>query len=112
MFSLQFMPEGSKEQIDSFNELQRRCTSPECAARYIEAVGDFDATDIVKKVSVPTLVMHARGDLVSTFEMGQRMASAIPGARFVALQSKNHLLLENEPAAKRLFEEIELFLGR
>jgi class 3 adenylate cyclase/pimeloyl-ACP methyl ester carboxylesterase len=112
MFSLQFMPEGSKDQVDSFNELQRRSTSPECAARYMEAVGDFDVTDLLGKVRAPTLVMHARGDLRVPFDWGQQMAAGIPGAKFVALQSRNHLLLENEPAAERFFEEIRLFLGR
>jgi pimeloyl-ACP methyl ester carboxylesterase len=112
MFSVQFMPEGSKDQIDSFNELQRRSTSPECAARYFEAVGDFDVTDIAAKVTVPTLVMHARGDLRVPFEWGQKLAAGIPGAKFVALQGRNHLLLENEPAAERFFEEIRLFLGK
>jgi pimeloyl-ACP methyl ester carboxylesterase len=111
MFTLQFMPEGSKEQINAFNELQRRCTSPACAARYIEAVGDFDVADICSKVTVPTLVMHARGDLIVPFESGQKLAALIPGAKFIALQSRNHLLLENEPAAERFFEEISLFVS-
>jgi pimeloyl-ACP methyl ester carboxylesterase len=105
------MPEGSKEQIDAFNELQRRCTSPACAARYIEAVGNFDVTDICSKVTVPTLVMHARGDLIAPFESGQQLAALIPSAKFVALHSNNHLLLENEPAVERFFEEISLFVG-
>ena len=112
MFSLQFMPEGSRDQVDSFNELQRRSTSPECAARYMEAVGEIDVSEMASKVSVPTLVMHARGDLNMPFDRGQQMAAAIRGARFVALQSRNHLLLEGEPAAERFFEEIGLFLAQ
>jgi class 3 adenylate cyclase/pimeloyl-ACP methyl ester carboxylesterase len=112
MFTSRFMPEGTKEQVESFNELQRRSTSPECAARYMEVVGDFDVTDLLEKITAPTLVMHARGDLIAPFEWGQRMATGIPGARFVALQSNNHLLLEREPAAERFFEEIRLFLAK
>lgn len=111
MFTLQFMPDASKDQIDAFNELQRRCTSPECAARYMEAVGNFDVTDLAAKIKAPTLVMHARGDLRVPFELGQQMAAGIPNSRFVALQSRNHLLLKNEPAADRFFEEIRLFLS-
>lgn len=111
IFSVLFMPDGSKDQIDSFNELQRRSTSPECAARYLEVVGDFDVTDLCARIKVPTLVMHARGDLRVPFELGQRMAAGIPDAKFVALQSRNHLVLENEPAAERFFEEIKIFLG-
>ena len=106
------MPGATKEQADSFNELQRRTTSPECAVRYYETVGDFDVTALLPKVSVPTLVMHVRDDLTNPFEFGRRMAAGIPGARFVALQGQNHMLLPGEPAAIRLGEELRLFLSK
>ena len=112
MFTSRMMPEATKEQADAFNELQRRTTSAECAARYLETVGDFDIDDLLGKVAVPTLVMHARGDLMNPLEEGRRMAAAIPGARFVTLQGHNHLLLPGEPAAARFVEELELFLSR
>jgi len=38
------------------------------------------------------------------------MAAGIPGARFVPLQSRNHLILESEPAYARFLEEIRSFL--
>jgi pimeloyl-ACP methyl ester carboxylesterase len=104
------MPDASKEQADAFNELQRRTTSAECAARYLETVSNFDVDDLLDKVRVPTLVMHARNDLMNPFDEGRRMASAIPGARFVDLQSNNHVLLPGEPAFNRFIEETVLFL--
>jgi class 3 adenylate cyclase/pimeloyl-ACP methyl ester carboxylesterase len=110
LFTSRMMPDASKEEADAFNELQRRTTSAECAARYLETVGNFDVDDLLGKIRVPTLVMHARGDLSVPFEEGRRMASAIPGARFVALQSNNHMLLPVEPAVGRFIEETELFL--
>ena len=111
MFTGLFVPGGTQEQADFFNELQRRTTSPECAARYFDVVGDLDITDLLAGVTVPTLVMHARGDLVAPIEAGRRMATGIPGARFVSLQGQNHLFLQHEPASKRFFEEIKLFLS-
>ena len=110
VFTGLFMPGATQEQMDFFNELQRRTTSPECASRYRKVVGDFDVRDLLPRVSVPTLVMHARGDAVVPLESGRAMAAGIPGARFVAIQGQNHLFLENEPASQRFFEEIELFL--
>ena len=104
------MPGATQEQMDFFNELQRRTTSPECAFRYREVVGDFDVLDLLPRVSVPTLVMHVRGDAVVPFEAGRALAAGVPGARFVAFQGQNHLFLENEPASERFFEEIALFL--
>lgn len=111
MFTLRFLPEGTQEQIDFFNELMRRCTSAECAARYMNASGNLDVADMADRVKAPTLVLHARDDLIWPLDAAREMAAAIPNARFVALQSKNHLLLEHEPAAERFLEEVRLFLG-
>ena len=72
---------------------------------------DIDVTDLLHKVAVPTLVMHRRGDLRQPIELGRQMAAGIPGARFVALEGRNHIPLEGEPATERFFEEIRLFLG-
>jgi pimeloyl-ACP methyl ester carboxylesterase len=110
VFTGLFMPGATQEQMDFFNELQRRTTSPECAFRYREVVGDLDVLDLLPRVSAPTLVMHVRGDAVVPFEAGRALAAGIPGARFVAFQGQNHLFLENEPASERFFEEIALFL--
>ncbi|MGE0096548.1 MAG: alpha/beta fold hydrolase [Alphaproteobacteria bacterium] len=111
MFTLRFLPEGTPEQIDFFNELMRRCTSAECAARYMNASGNLDVADVAHRVQAPTLVLHARDDLIWPLDAARQMAAAIPNARFVALNSKNHLLLEHEPAAERFLEEVRLFLG-
>lgn len=110
LFSSQFLPEGTKEQIDAFNELQRRTISPECAAQYFEVVGDLDVRELLPKVKVPTLVMHVRDDRVCPVEAGRQMAAAIPGARFVAFDGKNHLFLKDEAACVQFFDEVRRFL--
>jgi pimeloyl-ACP methyl ester carboxylesterase len=111
MFASLFIPGATQEQMDHHNQLQRRCTSPDCAVRSMEAWADLDITELLPKVKVPTLVMHLREDAPIPFDEGKKLA-AISGARFVALQGQSHLFLENEPAAQRYFEEINLFLGR
>src|SRR5262245_13077445 len=111
MVTTGFIPGGTKEQIDGFNELQRIATSPECAARIFEANAEVDVTVLMPKVSCPTLVMHTRGDARVPFELGRQIAAAIPGARFIALQGQNHVLVEGEPASERFTEELTLFLG-
>ena len=110
LFTSQFVPGATKEQADWFNELQRATTSPECAVRFLQAIGETDVTGLLDKVRVPTLVMHARGDARVPFDAGRRMAAGIPGARFVALEGQNHLFLESEPAFARFLEEVRLFL--
>jgi pimeloyl-ACP methyl ester carboxylesterase len=80
--------------------------------RYFETVNDFDIRDLFPKVTVPTLVMHMRGDLMQPFDEGRRLAAGIAGARFVALEGRNHALLPGTPAAVRFLEELELFLQK
>lgn len=67
--------------------------------------------DLPARVSVPTLVLHSRNELVVPFEEGRRLAASIPGARFVALEGRNHLLLETEPAWSVFLHEVRAFLG-
>ena len=110
MFTGRFIPGGTHEQADYFNELQRRTTSPECAARYLDVSGDIDIADILSRVKAPTLVMQVRDDQVVPFEAGRQLAAGISGAHFIALPGRNHLFLEQEPASNRFFEEISLFL--
>jgi pimeloyl-ACP methyl ester carboxylesterase len=110
MFTSQFIPGATKEQADWFNEFQRICCSPDDAARNLIANGDVDVTSLLPQVRVPTLVMHARHDARVPFESGRRLAAGIPGARLVALESENHVLLESEPAFARFLEEMRAFL--
>jgi pimeloyl-ACP methyl ester carboxylesterase/DNA-binding winged helix-turn-helix (wHTH) protein len=110
MFTARFIPGGTHEQAEYFNELQRKTTSPECAARYFDVVGDFDITDLLPEVKAPTLVMHLRDDQLVPFEAGRQLAAGIPGAHFITFPGRNHLFLEHEPACDRFFEEISLFL--
>jgi class 3 adenylate cyclase/pimeloyl-ACP methyl ester carboxylesterase len=112
MFTSLFIPEGTKEQADWFNDLHRRTTSPECAARYFEVAGNLDVRELLLQVQVPTLVMHVRDDLMAPIDAGRQMAAGIPGARFIALPGRNHLFLKHEPATARFFEEIDLFLSK
>ena len=110
LFTMMFMPEATAEQIRWFNELQRVSTSGENAYRLRTATGQIDVTERLPLVSVPTLVIHARGDERIPFDEGRRLASMIPNARFVALDSRNHLTLADEPAWPRLVSEVRAFL--
>jgi pimeloyl-ACP methyl ester carboxylesterase len=111
LFTSQFIPGGTKEQADWFNELQRTTVSPEVAVRMREVNAEVDVTALLPRVSVPTLVLHARDDARVPFEAGRRMAAGFPGARFVALQGRNHLFLESEPAFGQFLEHTRAFLA-
>ena len=111
-FTSLFIPDATKEQMDWFNELQRITTSPENAARLRDVAGNIDVSDLLGQIAVPTLVLHCRDDGIVPFEAGRRMAAMIPNARFVALEGRNHLILEDEPAWPRFMKEISAFLAQ
>jgi pimeloyl-ACP methyl ester carboxylesterase len=110
LFTTSLMPTATKEQMEAFNELQRLSGSPEGAVRYMNTVGDLDVRDLLSQVQVPTLVMHVRDELTVRIDRGRELAAGIPGARFVALPGRNHVLLEQDPGLPRFFEELTDFL--
>jgi pimeloyl-ACP methyl ester carboxylesterase len=77
----------------------------------LRVIGDIDVSDLLQRITVPTLVLHARGDARVPFEHGLMLARSIPNARFVALESKNHLILSHEPAWPRFAAELCGFLS-
>jgi pimeloyl-ACP methyl ester carboxylesterase/DNA-binding CsgD family transcriptional regulator len=111
VFSGLLIPEGSEEEHQWLAELQRKATSPAMAARLWEAFNLIDIEQQAKQVTTPTLVFHVKEDKVIPFENGRKLASLIPGSRFVPLQGENHILLENEPAWKQFVDEVLNFIG-
>jgi pimeloyl-ACP methyl ester carboxylesterase/DNA-binding CsgD family transcriptional regulator len=111
VFASMFLPDGSPEQYEAFDALQRTSASPEIAYRLRSMFGQIDVTELCPQVSVPTLVMHVRDDGVVPFEEGRLLASLIPGARFVPLEGRGHILLPGHPATQRFFAELDAFLA-
>jgi len=111
LFTTMLLPDGTKEQTDWLNELARISTTPENAARMEGAFYQIDVVDLAKQVTTPTLVLHGRHDGGVPFEEGRLLAGLIPHARFVPLDSRNHILLDGEPAWERFLAEVFAFLG-
>jgi DNA-binding SARP family transcriptional activator/pimeloyl-ACP methyl ester carboxylesterase len=110
VFSSLLIPGGSAEQMDSFNQLERISTSPENAHRLHEAFGEIDISGLLDKIVAPVLILHSRDDAAVPFSQGQAYAAGIPGARFVPLESRNHVLLPDEPAWRVFQAEVRAFL--
>jgi class 3 adenylate cyclase/pimeloyl-ACP methyl ester carboxylesterase len=104
------LPNASAEQIKWLAELQRMASSPENTVRLRSVFDEIDVIDLLPKVSAPTLVLHCRHDNLVPFEEGRRIATLIPNAKFVALESENHVPHSFEPAWPRFLEAVESFL--
>jgi DNA-binding SARP family transcriptional activator/alpha-beta hydrolase superfamily lysophospholipase len=110
LFTSTFIPNATPEHMKWMNDLQRMTTSPDNALRLRIAGAEIDVRPLLPKIMAPTLVMHARGDAAVEYDRGRALAAAIPHARFVTLESNNHLLTEDEPAWPKFLEEARRFL--
>jgi pimeloyl-ACP methyl ester carboxylesterase/DNA-binding CsgD family transcriptional regulator len=111
VFTSRFIPDATDQQVAWFNDLCRKTSSPETAARLLRARAEIDVQHLLGHVRAPTLVLHAREDAVTPIEQGRLLAAGIPGAQFVELDSRNHVLLEHEPAWEKFRDAVLDFLG-
>lgn len=110
MMTTLYTPDASREEAGEFNEFQKKCAPAENIARFLEVYDDIDITALVDRVVTPTLVIHCVGDSVSPYSQGKLLASSIPGASFVSLNSNDHLISASDPEFPRLLHKIREFL--
>ena len=111
IFTSGFMPEATTEQASWFNELQRVSTSAETAERLQVIMAEIDVLHRLPEITARTLVLHAVGDRLVSYEQGRQLSSLIAGAKMVDLDSRNHLLIASEPAWKACQSAVREFLG-
>lgn len=111
VFTNLFIPAATEEQVRWFDDLQRMSTSTENAVRMWVERAKVNVAPLLAQVRAPTLVFHALDDQGIPFGAGRRVARGIPGARFVPLESNNHILLRDEPAWGRFVDEVRNFLA-
>ena len=105
-----FQPGGTIEHFRSWCTLQRASTQAETATRLMRTTADLDLCTVASRVRCPTLVMHVERDAVTPAAEGRLLASVIADARFVQLDSDNHILLGDEPAWPHFLAEMRGFL--
>ena len=110
VFTTIFIPDATEEQMRWFDDLQRMSTSPENAVASRIARQAVDIYADIPRISAPTLILQATGDRATTFDNAVEVSAAIPGARLVPLESKNHILLAGEPSWDTWVREVTSFL--
>jgi DNA-binding CsgD family transcriptional regulator len=111
LFTSRFMPDATEQQVEWFSDLCRKTTSPEIAGELLRTRSGIDISALLPHVTMPTLVLHARNDLVVPLAEGRLIAARIPSAQFVELDSRNHILLEHESAWERFCAAVSEFAG-
>jgi pimeloyl-ACP methyl ester carboxylesterase len=110
IFSQTFIPSATKEELDWFNEFQRRTATPNNAVSFLETFSRIDVRHRLTDVQCPTLVMHARLDQRVPLYEGIQLASGITGANLVTLETDSHIPLSREAATDQIIRCIEGFL--
>jgi pimeloyl-ACP methyl ester carboxylesterase/DNA-binding CsgD family transcriptional regulator len=110
VFTSMMIPDATEEQMTWVDELQRVSTSASTAYQARQQRNREDVRALLPEIDLPTLVMHGRHDRMNPFEDGRLLATRIAGARLVPLESRNHILLADEPAWQVLVDEVRAFL--
>jgi class 3 adenylate cyclase/pimeloyl-ACP methyl ester carboxylesterase len=105
-----FMPDATAEEASWFNDFQRACGPAENIAKFREVFDSIDITDVLSQIKCPTLIVHCVGDSVAPFSEGKLLASRIPNAELVPLESNNHMMSERDPEFARLLEAVGRFM--
>ena len=105
------VPDAPPEIHDAFIEMMRVSASAKDALRIYEVFVTMDAHDYAPQVEAPTLVLHSLEDPAVTFAEGREVAAAIPNARFVTLEGRNHVLLPADAAWPTFLKEVRQFLA-
>lgn len=111
LISTTFMPGATAEEVDWFSDFQRKTTSAENVSRFMTAFGGLDVRARLKRISVPTLVTHSRGDQIVSMDEARKLTAGIPGARFLSLESENHSLIDREPASQAFLDAAFQFIA-
>lgn len=111
VFTSMMIPGGTEEQMRWIDDLQRVSVDAETAVLARAQRQATDASGRCAELDVPTLVLHSRGDQMNDFEESRHLAANIRGARLVALESDNHIVLADEPAWPVLLRELTEFLA-
>jgi pimeloyl-ACP methyl ester carboxylesterase/AraC-like DNA-binding protein len=111
MFLTLYFPTADQELIDWHNRHFEEFGPVERLVQMIELAADIDVRHALANVRAKTLVCHSRQDANAPLSAGRAVAAAIQGARFVELDSPNHILLGNERAWPVFVTELRAFLG-
>ena len=110
VFPPSFMPDAPPELWSAFAALLRRTTSTQSAVRIVETFYDVDVTEAARQLRVPTLIFHGRNELRIPFEQAREFAALIEGSQLVPLDTRNHLMVPDEPAWQVFLTELRRFL--
>jgi DNA-binding CsgD family transcriptional regulator len=104
-----FVPRGSGDEISAVSHYQRQSADADVAAAFLELDLTSDASELLPALTMPTLVLHRRGDRTVPIGRGRELAALLPDTRFVTLSGDSHLPWMDD--RRELFRALAGFLG-
>jgi pimeloyl-ACP methyl ester carboxylesterase len=101
--------DDNKEELAKLGKFERMSCSPGSFKTLLLMNRRIDVTSIFPSVRVPTLVLHSRADAVVPLSEGQKLAAAIPGAKYVEYADLPHLCWSGD--CQQLIGDIEEFVA-
>lgn len=110
MMTSMLMPDATQQQAVWFNQFQKACAPADNIAQLRKLYDNIDVSGLLPDIEIPTLVIHCTGDVIAPLSEGKLIASRIPGARLVTLDSNSHLVFEHESGFSRFIETVNGFM--
>jgi len=104
-----FAPSADAATRAAFTAYQRAAAEPDTVRALLELAHALDLTELLPKVSAPTLVVQREQDRAAPYAQAEELAAGIRGARLVRLPGRDHLPYVGD--ADALADTVRGFLG-
>jgi len=111
IFTAQFFPDASAGQLEAHDRIVSQRMTGAIAAQSVRAFYDLDLSPRAQCIDTPSLILHARHDILYPMDEGKRLAALIPASRFVPVESRNNIPLAGEPAWPQVRDAVLAFLA-
>ena len=105
-----FAPDASPHDQRKYAEFMKLAIDHKDWLKIGGLIAGVDIVAELSKIRCPALVLHANKDRMHSIEQGRILASEIPDARLVSLETTNNTMPEYDPAWSKATKEIESFL--
>lgn len=110
VFSTQFHPSATKEQLEWFSNFQKVSSTPEIAERNYRFFANMDMSDRVAKIEHSHLLLHATRDQRVDISIARDLCAKLPNARLVAIDSDDHVPNKRPEDRKKFYRALSDFL--
>jgi pimeloyl-ACP methyl ester carboxylesterase len=111
VFSSQFLPSSSKEELDWFSNFQKLSSSPDIAEKNYRFFANMDLSKRVKKIRHSHLLIHASGDRRVPISIARSLSAKIQNCKLVTIDTNDHVPDKTPEDRLKLYNALSEYLG-